>query len=223
MDRVIKHKKVEQYRETIANGTDGQLKKLLERDPHTVEDLDYIRFLISKDKKFFEKNLQKPELDPFAKKILLENGQFCNVRPRADQRLFNGRNKSGKGLCWQNALEQSIDTGMKLFSGYAYRIPAKAFYWHVWNVDAQGYVYETTANWREHLIENVYFGLELDPYVSAKSLESEEADEVYSGLYLRWPHFKTLHGRLKHRHPDLTEKQIEIYFKHLYSTIKAEE
>lgn len=107
--------------------------------------------------------------------VFVKHAQFCKVRPRPVETAFNGRSKDGSGKCSENALFLSEKTGMRLFSGYATFIGSKNAYWHVWNVDPQGYVYDST--YQELTYRAVYYGVEVDPYKAGQILQIYELPE----------------------------------------------
>ncbi|MDB5244233.1 MAG: hypothetical protein JWN18_103 [Parcubacteria group bacterium] len=129
---------------------------------------------------------------PAAAVILLQHGQECRTRIRPYGHTYNGKAKNGAGQCWGNAILDALDTGMELWSGYACFNNEGA--WHVWNVDAQGFVHDSTYG--ANSIFCRYHGIRLDPY-AAHVVSKAPNQHPFEAMFLYWSWFPLIYGKCR--------------------------
>lgn len=123
---------------------------------------------------------------PLAYQMLQKHGKECPTRFRscAPSRQEN--------LCVQNSIQQAFDTGMELWSGYA--CTTRGAYWHLWNRDDDGFVYDCTYGARSIFFR--YYGIRLDPHAAHDFVVNGRTH--LAGLFLYWDLF-LLAERSTHR------------------------
>jgi hypothetical protein len=135
----------------------------------------------------------KKKAHPVAFKLLQKYGTECKTRFRPYPHYFNGRFTDGKTMCTQNSINHAINTGMELWSGYACTRGTAA--WHLWNVDAQGYVYDAT-----YTVDSIfgrYFGIRLDPFHALELLEYRASG--LEGVFIYWGFFPKIAGLIRRK------------------------
>ncbi len=154
------------------------------------------------------------EAHPAAYKILRKYGKECRTRFRPYKHCYDGR-VNGLGQCTQNSILEALDTGMELWSGYASFVGSTS--WHAWNVDAQGFVHDSSYG-----VESVfcrYWGVRLDPYI-AYEIAVEKSRTGLEGIFLSWNHFAASYGLCrKFLGPEATDEffriAVELAFKQI--------
>jgi hypothetical protein len=135
----------------------------------------------------------RKEAHPAAYRILQKYGKECRTRFRPYKHSYNGRT-NGLGQCTMNSILEALDTGMELWSGYVCfvgaRFGATATSWHLWNVDHQGFVYDTTYGAESVFCR--YYGVRLDPYVAYETTVEKEVG-LFRSMFLYWEFFTAFH------------------------------
>lgn len=128
---------------------------------------------------------------PAAYKILCKYGKECTTRFRPYNHFYDGR-LSGNGTCTMNAISEALETGMELWSGYACFVGNTS--WHLWNVDAQGFVYDPTYSANSVFCR--YYGIRLDPYVAYEALVAQSGN-TWESMFLYWNFFHAFQEKCK--------------------------
>jgi hypothetical protein len=104
--------------------------------------------------------------------FVLREGRFFEPRPRPEQVTLRHI-----GECFRNAFLTMMRTGLQYAEGYAV-VGSKIPVLHAWNVDAEGYVIDST--WEP--VGSIYFGIIL-PRSIVERAQTSVLDDFESG----WP------------------------------------
>jgi hypothetical protein len=115
----------------------------------------------------------------------INNAKFFKTRSRNDIEHFNDSTENGY-LCHENALLTAEHKNYKLVSGYIYNIVSKKFVWHCFNIDPQGYVYDSAPQ-GERSVVFIYYGIEQDIqmrlYFDNLDNNKKETEELFLDYY----------------------------------------
>ena len=192
--------------------TEGMLRQERLTSPKVAN----IERLLREARCMFTPELLRSDAHPLAYKFLLQHGKSCKVRTRVVDVHYADRGIDGNSNCTHNATRHALDTGMSLWSGYAYDWVGKRAYWHLWNTDFQDFVYDTTYGRMSYRFS--YFGVQLNPYVAHEFIENHE-NHLESGIFMYWSAFEAFETGLRTHH-NLSDEEIWKVLLAAYDDIK---
>lgn len=126
--------------------------------------LERKKILESKGAAFFTEIIEKAEpglpknfLSDFSKRMTI-----CKTRSRYTE---VSAPEQGPQKCFEDALNAAESNGYSLYSGFVYDVSSEKIFWHCFNVDQQGYVYDRYPHGNLLNQNGVYMGVEFSTYL----------------------------------------------------------